>query len=117
MLRSPFGEWAYFFHLREVREIDRILGQLERFEKFYVRIAGQAPGVLGLDKCFVRNMGFNYYAVLHIVVKGELSVREGHRIAHQVEDEVLRALPEVSEVLVHVEPEEELVAEITADHR
>ena len=45
-------------------------------------------------------------------------MREGHRIAHQVEDEVLKALPEVSEVLVHVEPEEELAAEqITADHR
>jgi cation diffusion facilitator family transporter len=81
------------------------------------RIAGQVPGVLGLDKCFVRKMGFNYYADLHIVVKGELSVREGHRIAHQVEDDVLRALPQVSEVLVHVEPEEELAAkQITADH-
>ena len=81
-------------------------------------IARDVPGVLGLDKCFVRKMGFNYYADLHIVVKGELSVREGHRIAHQVEDEVLGALPEVSEVLVHVEPEEELAAkQITADHR
>ena len=35
-------------------------------------------------------------------------MREGHRIAHEVEDRVLRALPRVSEVLVHVEPEEEL---------
>ena len=68
----------------------------------------EVPGVLGLDKCFVRKMGFNYYADLHIVVKGELSVREGHRIAHQVE---------VSEVLVHVEPEEEAAKQITADHR
>lgn len=54
-------------------------------------------------------MGFNFYADLHIVVKGELSVREGHRIAHRVENEVLTALPEVSEVLVHVEPQEELL--------
>ena len=82
------------------------------------RIAREVPGVLGLDKCFVRKMGFNYYADLHIVVKGELSVREGHWIAHQVEDEVLGALREVSDVLVHVEAEEELAAkQITADHR
>lgn len=82
------------------------------------RIAGDVPGVIGLDKCFVRKMGSNFYADLHIVVNGELSVREGHRIAHRVENEVLRGLPEVSEVLVHVEPEEELTRkQITADRR
>jgi len=36
-------------------------------------------------------------------------VREGHRIAHAVETEVLKVLPQVSEVLVHVQPEEELI--------
>jgi cation diffusion facilitator family transporter len=71
-------------------------------------IAGQVSGVLGLDKCFVRKMGFTYYVDLHVVVHGEMSVREGHRLSHEVEDEVLRALPRVVEVLVHVEPEEEL---------
>jgi divalent metal cation (Fe/Co/Zn/Cd) transporter len=45
---------------------------------------------------------------LHVVVQRELSVREGHRLSHTVEDEILRALPQVAEVLVHVEPEEEL---------
>jgi divalent metal cation (Fe/Co/Zn/Cd) transporter len=54
-------------------------------------IAGHVPGVIGFDKCFVRKMGFDFYADLHIVVNGELSVREGHRTAHQVEEEVLRA--------------------------
>jgi cation diffusion facilitator family transporter len=73
-------------------------------------IAGRMPGVLGLDKCFVRKMGFSFYVDLHIIVNGELSVREGHRIAHLVEDSVLEELPQISEVLVHVEPEEELAA-------
>lgn len=71
-------------------------------------MAGRVSGVLGLDKCFVRKMGFTYYVDLHIVVPGAISVREGHRISHKVEDEVLRALPQVVQVLVHVEPEEEL---------
>jgi cation diffusion facilitator family transporter len=73
-------------------------------------IAARVPGVLGLDKCFVRKMGFSFYVDLHIIVSGELSVREGHRIAHLVEDSVLHELPQISEVLVHVEPEEELAA-------
>ena len=71
-------------------------------------VAEQVWGVIGLDKCFVRKMGFSYYVDLHIVVDGRMTVREGHGIAHAVEDRVLAALPQVSEVLVHVEPEEEL---------
>lgn len=71
-------------------------------------IAVQVLGIIALDKCFVRKMGFSFYVDLHIVVNGELTVREGHLLSHKVEDEVLRALPQVAEVLVHVEPEEEL---------
>jgi cation diffusion facilitator family transporter len=71
-------------------------------------IAGCVPGIMGLDKCFVRKMGFSFYVDLHIVVNGKMTVREGHLLSHKVEDEILRALPQVAEVLVHVEPEEEL---------
>ena len=67
-------------------------------------IAARVPSVLGLDKCFVRKMGFSFYVDLHIIVDGELSVREGHRVADLVEDSVLRELQQISEVLVHVEP-------------
>jgi cation diffusion facilitator family transporter len=71
-------------------------------------IAAGVPGILGLDKCFVRKVGFSFYVDLHIVIKGQMTVREGHKLSHKVEDEILRALPQVAEVLVHVEPEEEL---------
>jgi cation diffusion facilitator family transporter len=71
-------------------------------------IARRVPGILGLDKCFIRKMGFSFYVDLHIVVNGEITVREGHLLSHNVEDEIRRALPQVAEVLVHVEPEEEL---------
>jgi len=68
-------------------------------------IARHVSGVVGLDKCFVRKMGFSYYVDLHVVVNGNLSVREGHKIAHRVEAMVLKTLPQVSEVLVHIETE------------
>jgi divalent metal cation (Fe/Co/Zn/Cd) transporter len=71
-------------------------------------IAGQVSGVIGLDKCLIRKMGFTFYVDLHIVVRGEMTVREGHLLSHKVEGEILRVLPQVAEVLVHVEPEEEL---------
>ena len=71
-------------------------------------IAGRVPGILGLDKCYVRKMGFSFYVDLHTVVKGDMTVREGHLLSHKVEDEIRGALPQIAEVLVHVEPEEEL---------
>jgi divalent metal cation (Fe/Co/Zn/Cd) transporter len=44
----------------------------------------------------------------HVVVDGEISVRDGHKIAHEVGDEILLSLPQISEVLVHIGPEKEL---------
>ncbi len=65
--------------------------------------------VLGLEKCFVRKVGFRYYVDLHVVVAGDLTVREGHRIAHEVANQVRQRVSRVAEVLVHIEPEEELL--------
>jgi divalent metal cation (Fe/Co/Zn/Cd) transporter len=61
-------------------------------------------------------MGFSFYVDLHIVVGGELTVREGHLLSHKVEDEILGALPHVAEVLVHVEPQEELTTKTNQRH-
>src|SRR6516165_943959 len=52
-------------------------------------IAASQTGVIGLDKCHARKMGLSYYVDLHIIVSGQLTVREGHRIAHSVEDAIL----------------------------
>jgi cation diffusion facilitator family transporter len=72
-------------------------------------VAAAVPGVMGLEKCQVRKVGFRYYVDLHVIVDGNLTVRQGHKIAHTVEDAVLASVPRVAEVLVHVEPEEELL--------
>lgn len=71
--------------------------------------AASVPGVIGLEKCFVRKVGFKYYVDLHVVVKGDLTVRAGHAISHQVEDSVRTKVDRVANVLVHIEPEEELL--------
>jgi cation diffusion facilitator family transporter len=78
-------------------------------EKEVRAVASSIPGVIGLDKCHVRKMGFSHYVDLHVVVDGALTVRQGHSIAHDVEDSVLQRVPRIAEVLVHVEPEEELL--------
>ena len=73
------------------------------------RVAALVPGVVGLEKCFVRKVGFRYYVDLHVIVNGDISVRAGHAISHVVEDRVLAGVDPVAKVLVHIEPEEELL--------
>ena len=77
-------------------------------EKHVREAAASVEGVIGLEKCFVRKVGFQYYVDLHVVVSGELTVRAGHAISHKVEDRVRAKVDRVVNVLVHVEPEEEL---------
>ena len=72
-------------------------------------LASGVPGVEGLEKCFVRKMGFELFVDLHVLVDGELSVREGHDIAHAVKAVILDANPRIFDVLIHVEP-------VDADH-
>jgi cation diffusion facilitator family transporter len=69
-------------------------------------VAITVPGVVALEKSYVRKLGFDYYLDLHVVVDGTLSVREGHQIAHDVKDAVRQSYPRVADVLVHVEPAE-----------
>jgi len=52
-------------------------------------LAGSVSEVKGIEKCFVRKMGFDYHVDIHIEVDGQLSVTEGHRIAHLVKDVLL----------------------------
>lgn len=67
-------------------------------------LAASVPQVKGIEKCFVRKMGFDYYVDIHIEVDGQLSVTEGHRISHLVKDLLLESNLRVINVLVHVEP-------------
>ena len=55
-------------------------------------------------KSYVRKMGFEFFADLHVIVDGTISVREGHAIAHAVKTTIIHAKPAVYNVLVHIEP-------------
>ena len=70
-----------------------------------VRIAAAAvPGVVEVEKCFVRNMGLEFYVDLHVGVDERISVRAGHDLAHEVKNSIRQTNPRIADVLVHVEP-------------
>ncbi len=69
------------------------------------RVALGVPGVSAVESCGVRKMGFEYFVDLHVEVDGKMTVHDGHELAHRVKDAVRLALPQVVDVLIHVEPE------------
>ena len=67
-------------------------------------MAAGVAGVASLDKCRVRKSGLSYLVDIQIRVDADMSVREGHGIAHAVKDTLLASRLRVSDVTVHVEP-------------
>jgi divalent metal cation (Fe/Co/Zn/Cd) transporter len=49
-------------------------------------------------------MGLSFYVDIHVGVNENISVREGHGIAHAVKDAIQRSDPRIADVLVHIEP-------------
>lgn len=66
--------------------------------------AKEVPGVIDTEKCFIRKSGMVYFVDLHMIVRGDLSVYEGHDIAHRLKDHLLLKMPYIQDVLIHVEP-------------
>ncbi|AGA29968.1 cation diffusion facilitator family transporter [Singulisphaera acidiphila] len=61
-------------------------------------------GVQGVEKLRVRKAGLEYLVDIHVEVDPDLTVREGHNIAHAVKDQVITRLDPIRDVLVHIEP-------------
>jgi cation diffusion facilitator family transporter len=61
-------------------------------------------GVVAIDKCYARKMGFQYYIDMHVIVDGNITVHNGHEISHQVKDKLVESFQNISDVLIHIEP-------------
>jgi cation diffusion facilitator family transporter len=67
-------------------------------------VAAAVPGVERVEKCLVRQMGYQYFVDMHVEVDPQMTVLRSHEIAHGVKDNVRAQIPRVRDVLVHIEP-------------
>ncbi len=67
-------------------------------------ISKKVVGVIDTEKCFVRKTGMNFHVDLHIIVNGEISIKDGHFISHKVKDKIMEEIPEIANILIHIEP-------------
>ena len=68
-------------------------------------VAREVPGVMAIEKCHIRKTGMAYCVDIHLIVNGNITVKEGHDIAHKLKDTLQRQLPSIASVLIHVEPD------------
>lgn len=69
-------------------------------------IAGQ-DGVVCVDSLRSRMFGNKVYIDLEIQVDGEKSLRDAHKVAQHIHDEVERAFPDVKHIMIHLNPAKE----------
>jgi cation diffusion facilitator family transporter len=112
---EPADDWAALFAagiiafngVRLVRKTWRDIMDASLPEKVVVdirEIARQVDGVAGIDMCRVRKSGLGTWVDIHVEVPGDITVREGHEIAHRVKDALLVSNHNVMDAVVHIEP-------------
>jgi cation diffusion facilitator family transporter len=89
---------------RAVKEVTDTAPPPEVIENMRACARG-VKGVLDEHDLKVRSLGGIYHLHIHITVKGDLNVREGHAIAKEVEKCLQSDIENVGEVIVHVDPE------------
>ncbi|MBU1742986.1 MAG: cation diffusion facilitator family transporter [Proteobacteria bacterium] len=69
-----------------------------------VACARAVPGVTDIHDLKVRLAGGEYQMEIHVVVDGNLTVRQGHRIAKEVERCLVEEIDAMGSVIVHIDP-------------
>lgn len=82
-------------------------------DKMVVAVKGvvmRQQGVINLDDIKTRMFGNKAYVDIEISVDGDMNLREAHRIAERVHEQVEKNFPSVKHCMVHVNPYEEMDA-------
>jgi cation diffusion facilitator family transporter len=80
----------------------------EDVEEEILRIVGELKGVVDPHDLRTRKIGNHYAIELHILMDGDITLREAHNKASEVEDLLRARYGEHTHVAVHVEPQENM---------
>ncbi len=70
-------------------------------------VALAVPRVVGCHRVRSRGMEGAVHLDLHLLLDAETQLREAHAISHAVEDALRRRFPEIVDVTIHMEPDDE----------
>lgn len=69
-------------------------------------VSQQVDGIIDTEKCFIRKAGMRFHVDLHAVVDANMTVKEGHDIAHSLKNTLHEKIPQLDHILIHIEPNE-----------
>jgi len=67
-------------------------------------VASNLEGIIDTEKCLIRKTGLKYHVDLHAIVDANITVKEGHDIAHKLKDTLKNKIPNLEYILIHIEP-------------
>lgn len=67
-------------------------------------IAASVDGIENVQKAVARKAGAGYWVDMHARVHPDMTVHDAHTLAHRVKDIIREQMPEVRDVLIHIEP-------------
>ncbi|UKN03748.1 cation diffusion facilitator family transporter [Paracrocinitomix mangrovi] len=79
----------------------------QELEEEVRKLSVEVEGVVDTEKCFIRKIGMEYQIDLHVIVDRNIPVYEGHEISHRLKDHLMSSLPNILNVLIHIEPTDE----------
>ncbi|MFW5803552.1 MAG: cation diffusion facilitator family transporter [Verrucomicrobiota bacterium] len=78
----------------------------ERTKDAIRELVGSVDGVKCMHALRTRTLGNGWAVDIHVRVDGRISVREGHKIAHRVSEVLRDSGPNIQDVIVHIEPDD-----------
>jgi cation diffusion facilitator family transporter len=67
-------------------------------------VANNVEGIIDTEKCLIRKTGLKYHVDLHAIVDANITVKEGHSIAHKLKDTLMEKIQNLEYILIHIEP-------------
>ena len=68
-------------------------------------VSHKVNGVVNTEKCYIRKTGMKYQVDLHATVDANITVKRGHDISHNLKNTLQNEIPELSHILIHIEPD------------
>jgi cation diffusion facilitator family transporter len=68
------------------------------------RVVLSVPGVLGCHQIRTRGSSDHAFVDMHVWFDPGMSLREAHRLSHDVKDRLMSRYPQIGDAIIHIEP-------------
>lgn len=96
--------WDFGWH--SIRELVDTALNIEETEKIKLFIK-DIPGVKAIHQLRTRSIAGSIFCDVHVLVDPSISVSEGHYIGQEVDNRLIEAFPDITDVTVHIDTEDD----------